>query len=153
VFLLWLPHFSFCYQTARQSGKELLIRFAAELHLSLHFHTLSYTTVLPYHSLNLRDMVSPQKWQFLGCPFGSWSGPLLSPGAGLNLNQGSYQSDEWCSPPLASSCTSLGSVVHPRPSPWLAEGMNPPPDQAVHWCLVGFPPGGPRDAPRWQGRW
>jgi hypothetical protein len=68
--------------------------------------------------------------------------PLLPPGASLNLNQGSYQSDQQCSPRLASSYTSLGSVVHLRPSPWLAGRMNPPLHQAVHWCLMGSPPDG-----------
>jgi hypothetical protein len=37
---------------------------------------------------------------------------------------------------------SPGSVVHPRPSPWLARRINTPPDQAVLWCLVVSPPGG-----------
>jgi hypothetical protein len=48
--------------------------FAAELQLSLHFHILSHSTILPYHSLNLRDMGSPPKWWLLGCPIGRWSG-------------------------------------------------------------------------------
>jgi hypothetical protein len=52
--------------------------------------------------------------------------PLLPPEAGLNSNLDSYQSDERCAPPLAGSCASLGSVVHPRPSPQPTGKMNPP---------------------------
>jgi hypothetical protein len=51
--------------------------------------------------------------------------PLLPPEAGLNLNPGSYQSDRQCSPSLAGSCASPGSVVHLRPSPHLAERSSP----------------------------
>jgi hypothetical protein len=145
VFLLWFPRISSHYQTARQtqSGRELLTHFAAGLHLSSHFQILSYSTVLPYCSLNLTNMVSPPKWWLPGVPLGGDQAPLLPPEAVLNLNQYSYQSDEQCSPPLAGSCASLGSVVHPRPSPWLTERMNPPVVQSVHWHLVGSPPGGP----------
>jgi hypothetical protein len=62
--------------------------------LGSHFHTLSHRTVLPPCSLNLRDMVSPQKgvtWVSLGVD----QTPSLPPKSGLNLNPGSYQSDEW----------------------------------------------------------
>jgi hypothetical protein len=69
--------------------------------------------------------------------------PLLLPGAGLNLNLGSYHSDEWCSHPFPDFCTSLGSIVHLKPSLRLIGRRNPPPDQAVHWQLVGSHPGGP----------
>jgi hypothetical protein len=78
--------------------------------------------------------------------------PLLSPGAGLNLNSGSYQSDEQSSLPLAGSCTSLGSIVHPRPSPRLAGRMNLPsrsncllvPGGISSWWSGGMHPGDKR---------
>jgi hypothetical protein len=51
-----------------QSGRELLTHFAAGLHLSSHFHILSYNTILPHHPLNLRDMLSPQKLRDMVSP-------------------------------------------------------------------------------------
>jgi hypothetical protein len=60
-----------------------------------HTHTLSHSTVLPPHSLNLEDMVSPPKRALLGCLLRVDQTPLLPPEAGLNLNPGFYQSDEW----------------------------------------------------------
>jgi hypothetical protein len=47
-----------------------------------------------------------------------------------------------------------GSRVHLRPSLWLARRMNPPPDQSVHWHLMGPPRvctgGGTLLTGRWQ---
>jgi hypothetical protein len=86
-------------------------------------------------------MVSPQKvatsglWEVISLPPVSRGRPEFEPRF--------LQSDEWCSPPLTGSCTSLGSIVHPRPSSQITRRMNPPLDQAVHWRLVGSPPGGP----------
>jgi hypothetical protein len=55
--------------------------------------------------LNLRDPVSPPNMVFRGS-LGCDQSPLLPPEAGLNLNPGSYLSDEQRSPPFAGSCTS-----------------------------------------------
>jgi hypothetical protein len=87
-------------------------------------------------------MVSPQKWWLLGCSIGRWSSSTSASWGRPEFEPGSYQSDEQHSPSLASSCTSLDSVVHLRPLPWLTWKMNPPLDQAVHYHLVGSPPGG-----------
>jgi hypothetical protein len=59
----------------------------------LHFHTLLHSTILPPHSLNLRDMVSPQNgatWVSLGVD----QTTSLPPKGGLNSNPSSYQSDK-----------------------------------------------------------
>jgi hypothetical protein len=78
VFLLWFPHISSSYQTARQtqSGRELLTCFPAGLSLSSHFHILSYGTILPYCSLNLRHGFTPKMvvtrmshWEVIKFPF------------------------------------------------------------------------------------
>jgi hypothetical protein len=53
TFLLPLPD---CQTDTEWEGTP---HFAAGLHLSSHFHTLSYSTILLYFSLNLRDTVSP----------------------------------------------------------------------------------------------
>jgi hypothetical protein len=58
------------------------------------------------------------------------------PGAGLNLNPSSYQSDEWCSPFLAGSCASLGSVMHLRPPLQPSGRMTLHLDQAAWWDLL-----------------
>jgi hypothetical protein len=57
-----------------------------------HFHTLSHSTVLPPCSLNLRDMVSPQKVVTRVSLLGVNHSPILPPEVGLNLNPSSYQS-------------------------------------------------------------
>jgi hypothetical protein len=60
----------------------------APYHLShCHPHTLSYSTVLPPCSLNLRDTVSPPKKVVTS--LSHWE-LIMPPGAGLNLNPGSY---------------------------------------------------------------
>jgi hypothetical protein len=104
-----------------------------QLHLRLHFHTLSHSTVLSPHSLNLRDTVSPQK---VVTRVSHWlevdQTPLLPP----NLNPGSYQSDgqhslHWFL--LLTGFRYVSKALHPD----LPGGQGPPPNQAVHWCLVG----------------
>jgi hypothetical protein len=60
-----------------------------------HFHILLHSTVLPPHSLKLRDTVSPKKAVTRVFLLGVDQTPLLPPEAGLNSNLGSYQSDEW----------------------------------------------------------
>jgi hypothetical protein len=75
MFLLWFPPIFSHYQTARQtqSGRELLTCFTAGLHLSLHFHILSYNTILPYCCLNLETWFHTKKWWLLGCSIERWS--------------------------------------------------------------------------------
>jgi hypothetical protein len=58
-----------------------------------HFHTLSHSTVLPPHSLNLIEMVSPQQG-VTQVSLGVDQAPSAPPKAGLNLNSVSYQFDE-----------------------------------------------------------
>jgi hypothetical protein len=57
--------------------------------------TFTHSTVLPSCSLNLRDTVSPQNVVTRVSLLEVDQTPLLPPEAGLNLNQDSYQSDEW----------------------------------------------------------
>jgi hypothetical protein len=76
-------------------GSGLHTHFVTRLHLRF---TLSHT--LPQHStspvsLNLKDMVSFPKRDLLGCFLRINQTLLLSPEEGLNLNAGSYHSDEW----------------------------------------------------------
>jgi hypothetical protein len=56
--------------------------------------------------------------------------------------------------PLAGSCTSLGSIVHLRASPWFARRTSP---SSRSSCLLVpgriTSPCDPGDAPQWQGRW
>jgi hypothetical protein len=77
---------------------ELLWDFSLTLQLGYisgsHFHTFSHSTVLPPYCLDLRDMVLPQKG-VTQVSLGVDQTPSLPPKAGLNLNLGSYQSDEW----------------------------------------------------------
>jgi hypothetical protein len=155
VFLLWFPHISSCYQKERQtqSERELLTHFEAGLCLSSLLHILSYNTVLPYCSLNLRDTAFIPKMAATRMSHWEVIKLLFPPGAGLNLNPGSYQSDTQCSPPLTGSCTSLSSIVHLRSSPRLARRTNPlwiKLSIGTWWDLLLTVRG---DAPQWQGRW
>jgi hypothetical protein len=114
-------------------------------------HTLTQHTTSA-HSLNLRNMVSPQKvvtsglWEVINLPF-------------CLLKQA------WIQTWVLTSLTSGASLPTLVPVPhWVLlciRGLHPnslgrwipPPDQGVCWRLVGSSPGSPGDAPRQQGRW
>jgi hypothetical protein len=118
----------------------------------LHFHTFSHSTVLPPHSLNLRNMVSPPKvvtrslWEVINLPF-------------CLLRQTWIWT--WVLTSLASSAPlpSLVPALHCVPlcvqgtHPDLLERQIPPPDQAVHWHLVGSSLSGSGDVHQQQGKW
>jgi hypothetical protein len=145
VFLLWFPQISSHYQTARQTQnrRAFLTHFAAGLHLSSHFYILSHSTVLPSCSLNLRDKVSLQKRWLLGCLIGRWS---ISPSASWCWSEFEprFLPAWWAVLPFPHCFLHLtGFHCALRPSSRFTGRMNPPPGQAVHWCLVGSPPGGP----------
>jgi hypothetical protein len=114
-------------------------------------YTLSHSTVLLSHSLNLRDTTSAQKavtcsiWEVISLSFcllrqawiWTWvltsltncaSHPLLVPAS------------HWA--PLC--------IQGLHPDSW--ERWVPLPDQAIHCCLVGFSPGR-ENIPQWQGSW
>jgi hypothetical protein len=58
------------------------------------------------------------------------------------------------STPLAGSCTSSGSVVHLRPSPWLAGRKSLSSGSNCLWAPVGITsPGGLGDKPQTQESW
>jgi hypothetical protein len=105
----------------------------------LHFHTLSHSTVLPPCSRNLIDTVSPQK--ALGEKkkkrVSHWELIRLSFCLGLNSNPGSYQSNGSGSL-LIGSCTSPGSIVHLRPSLWLARRLVRSGSSLILWIKLSF---------------
>jgi hypothetical protein len=107
------------------------------------FTQYSHCTVLPPCSLNLnlKDTVSPQK----GCYFSFWGAtpkkrvdqtPHLPPEADLNLNLGSYQSDEWGS--QVGSQVFPGSLVQQKlTSLARQERVSLPWINLVQWRLAG----------------
>jgi hypothetical protein len=74
----------------------------------------------------------PGKWSVSRSA--SWGRPEFEPGF-FTVSWALLPSPRW-------SLGFTGSIVHQRPSTWLARRMNPPPDQAVYWHLVGSSPGG-----------
>jgi hypothetical protein len=118
-------------------GLGLCTHLAVGLYLRL---ALSHTLTQPNTSAPLpepeRHGFTPKK-QLLGCLIGSKPVFPSASEAGLNSHMGSYQSDEQCSPPLAVSCTSPGSIVCPGPRPNSLRGRVPSPDQAIYWHLAG----------------
>jgi hypothetical protein len=69
-------------------GKAQPLHTPPPAHLSEASYTLLHSTVLSPHSPNLRDTASPQK--VVTCSLWEVISPPLPPGAGPNLNPGSY---------------------------------------------------------------
>jgi hypothetical protein len=114
-----------------------------------HFHILLHSTILPPCSLNLRDTASPQQvvtssfWEVINLPFcllsqtWIWT-QVLTVQRALLLSWFLRLSG-------FHSAFEAFTLTH-------REDKFPPPDQAVHWHLVGSPPSDLGDAPQWQGK-
>jgi hypothetical protein len=133
----WTTHHRL-YEDHHETALGFLTHFAAGQHLRLALsHILTHNTVLPPHCLDLRDMVLPQKG-VTQVSLGVDQTPSLPPKAGLNLNLGSYQSDEWGS--QVGSWAFLGSFVWPNPT------------SLVHWERGSLPSHQLSSCGAWQGQ-
>jgi hypothetical protein len=89
----WATHHRL-YEDHHGTALGFLTHFAAGLHLRLALSHIVTQHSTSTHCLDLRDMVLPQKG-VTQVSLGVDQTPSLPPKAGLNLNLGSYHSDEW----------------------------------------------------------
>jgi hypothetical protein len=122
------------YEFAMTCGLGLHTHFRAGLCLRL---ALSHSTVLLHHSLNLRDMVSPQKavtrvshWEWISLPFCLLRQAWIWIQFLTSLTSGAFL-------PLLVPAPHWVLLCVWGPHHNMLGGWAPPLDQAVCWCLAG----------------
>jgi hypothetical protein len=129
-------------------GLGLHTCFVSQAPTFTHSHTAQYFHLAPW---TWETQFHPKRW-------------LLGVSLGVNQTPFCLLSQAWIwtqiltsltgGTPLAGFCTSLGSIVHPRPSPQLSGRMIPSSGSNCLLVTSGITfLGGQWDAPWWQGRW